>query len=460
MKILILTTEPLPYPGQIATGAGLRAWQLARGLESVGFSDVHLAMPINFREHASDNANIPEQSCFHRNKINEFLHNVKPDLLIVQHWGLLKDIDYVDCPLVIDLAGPHLLERFYWGESDLTETIDEKVRALRKADFVICGSQRQRYYFLPFLIKAGFEPLPSLLPVIPFSVNPDLPESSLERAFDSFVYGGMLLPWQNPEEPLKCLIEVLEQKGRGVLHFYGGPHPLGDISGGKFLSLLELLQQHRRVNIHRLIPFDELKREFSTYGVALDVMEQNFERELASTTRTLIYLWCGLPIIHHNYTDLAPYIEYYEAGWVVSYNDANALKAIIETILDNPGEVRRRSKNARNLIRDHFTWDKTVVPLARFCREPEFRKGKEQIALKSETTELQLKRAKTKLQDCQKELATLKGKKIFKLYQRFSSFSFIFIPFFFLGGYCISLLMLILFALNDIFSPFARRSKQ
>lgn len=460
MKILILTTEPLPYPGQVATGAGLRAWQLAEGLKCKGFQDVSVAMPLNFREQADNKDVIPVENCFNRHELNEFVRKKDPDILIVQHWGLLKELEYPHCPLVIDLAGPHLLERYYWGEKNLIETTEEKISALRKADFVVCGSHRQRYYFLPFLIKAGFEPTPDILPVIPFSVSPEIPEPTMERKLDSFVYGGMLLPWQDPTQAVSWLLNILDEKNRGELHFYGGPHPLGDISGGKFLALLDLLENHPRVKIHSLIPFDQLKTELTSLGVAVDVMARNFERELASTTRTIIYLWCGLPVIHHNYTELAEFIDYYEAGWVVDPNNEKEIKDCVTYILEHPEEVRRRSRNARQLIREHFSWDKTIEPLAEFCQQPFIRKNKEQIALKAETAHLQLRRLQRNYEKCQRELATLKGKKIFKLYSRFGSFAFIFAPFLFLGGCILSILMLFVFLLNDILSPFSRKGKR
>ena len=417
-------------------------------------------MPLNFREKASAKEVIPEENCFSRHKLNAFVRNKNPDILIIQHWGLLKELDYPECPLVIDLAGPHLLERYYWGEKNLIETTEEKLSALRKADFVICGSCRQRYYFLPFLIKAGFEPTADVLPVLPFSVSPDIPEPTFERKLDAFIYGGMLLPWQDPAKPLLWLLDVLDEKNRGELHFYGGPHPLGDVSGGKFLALLDLLENHPRVTTYSLLPFDELKNVFSKFGIAVDVMARNLERELASTTRTIVYLWCGLPVIHHNYTELAEFIDYYQAGWVVDPNSEKEMKDCITYILDHPEEVRQRGRNARQLVRDHFTWDKTIEPLAKFCRQPYIRKNKEQIALKTETAHLQLRRLQKNYEKCQRELATLKGKKIFKLYSRFGSFSFIFAPFVFLSGYVLSVFMALVFLINDILSRFPRKGKR
>lgn len=459
MRVLILTTEPLPYPGLVTTGAGLRAWQLAEGLKTTGIKDVIVAMPVSFREQAPQKELIPQELCFNRKKLSEFVRQKNPDVLVLQHWGLANELDYVESPLVIDLAGPHLLERYYWGERNLVAAIREKIAALRKADFVICGSQRQRYYFLPFLVAAGFEPTPELLPVVPFSVSPDMPESSIERQLDEFVYGGLLLPWQDPEKPLRWLLEVLEKREKGALNFYGGAHPLGDVSGGKFLPLLELLAKHPQVKSHSLLPFNEIIKEYTKFGIALDVMGRNFERELASTTRTIIYMWCGLPVIHHSYTELASFIEYYEAGWLVEPENELQLKDCINYCLDHPEDVRRRGRNARRLMRENFTWEKTLQPLANFCYHPFLRRNKERIALQEETESLQLQRLQQEYENCRRELATLKGKKIFKLYERFGSFSFLLVPFVFFFGVFISLLLLTVFVANELLTSFLKKRK-
>jgi hypothetical protein len=270
----------------------------------------------------------------------------------------------------------------------------------------------------------------------------------------------MLLPWQDPEMALRQLLKVISKGGRGELHFYGGPHPLGDVSGGKFLNLLDELQKHPRVKFHSLVPFDLLSKEYSRYGVAVDVMKRNFERDLASTTRTIIYLWCGLPVIHHNYTELASFIDFYEAGWLVDADKPHEVAECVNHLLDHPEEVRLRGSNARRLIKEHFTWDKTISPLVDFCEKPRFRENKQQFSLEVETTSLQVRRLKRQLKDCQSELATLKGKTVFKLYSHFGSYSFLLIPFAFIFGVLLSLGLATGFALTQILSPFSRKGEK
>jgi len=157
-------------------------------------------------------------------------------------------------------------------------------------------------------------------------------------------------------------------------------------------------------------------------------MARNPERELAFTTRTMVYLWCGVAVIYNNYSELSGYISRYEAGWVVSPEDKAGFKSIVSEILAWPEEVRRRGQNAQRLVREHFTWDKTIGPLSSFCHEPQFRPDKEAAALRFESRDLQIAQLTTELEETRSALLTLKGKKIVRLYERFGSFAFLLTP--------------------------------
>ena len=417
MKTLVLTTEPLPFPGLVTTGAGLRAWGLARGLESAGIS-VEVVMPDDHLDGLDPRQRTAlEPHCFFRPELTEFVRKRSPDVIVLQHWGLMRELGYVDCPLAIDLAGPHLLERRFWGSRSPENDRAEKIEALRRGDFVTCSGRTQRLYFLPFLEQAGFDVTdPNLCPVIPFSANPTFPPEG-ERDPACFVYGGMFLPWQDPTRALVTLLDTLGAVGHGRLRFFGGAHPTVDVSHGRLDALIERLGVHRSVEMCGLRPFDQLVADYCRAGVALDLMERNAERELAFPTRTVIYLWCGLPVIHSDYSDLAPLIARYDAGWVLDPADADGLREAIKMILREPTVVQKKGQNARRLVAEQLTWDKTIAPLAAWCREPRLRENKEAVALREEVRERRLADLEKELAAVRHELDTLRGKWIFRLTQ-------------------------------------------
>ncbi len=408
MNVLVLTGEPLPLPGHVTTGAGLRAWGLREGLRAAGFdawvATRTMAMPDTDRDTAQSHGAL----LWEPETIVDLIDRHDPACVVAQHWGLLADVPPLDRPLAIDLAGPHLLERHLWGAENWAADLEEKLAALRRADFVVCSGERQRLYFLNHLALAGFELSERTLPVIPFSVSPDLPGG--DHADDQFVFGGMFLPWQDPRMGLETVVEVLESEGRGRLHFWGGPHPRLDVSRGRFEALMDRLESSPRVECHELAAFDEFVASICRQGVALDLMARNPERELAFTTRTVIHLWAGLPVIHGDFDELGPMIAEAEAGWTLSPENRDGLRAVVRDILANPGLVAERRANAQRLVRERLTWDRTIEPLAAWCRAPALRENRLAVSLAFEAKDREIATLRREREDLRSQLDTLRGR--------------------------------------------------
>jgi glycosyltransferase involved in cell wall biosynthesis len=374
-RVLVLSGDVLPYPGLPTTGAGLRAWGIAHGLASAGH-DVTLLMP----RHVLDKLALPEERhaeladlTFDTECIDNTLAAWQPDIVVVQHWWLANLVRPGDIPLVIDLHGPLMLETLYQSHAQYESLAADKLRAFSRADFITCAGELQQKYFYPWLMLAGFDLREPVIAAIPVSLSPDLPSHTAEGDV-SFVYGGIYLPWQNPLVALSTLVERLEAHGRGTLHFFGGAHPVLKLAAAEYETIERQIRSSDRVTAHGLVSHDRLIEEYRRAHVAFDVMARNPERELAFTTRTVEYLWCGLPVVYNNYAELAVYIHDYEAGWTVNPIDREAIAAVVNSILADPAEVERRSQNARRLVRERLTWDRTIGPLDEFCRNPRKRR--------------------------------------------------------------------------------------
>jgi glycosyltransferase involved in cell wall biosynthesis len=259
------------------------------------------------------------------------------------------------------------------GYSQRPANVQEKITAIRKADFFTCAGDKQRLYFLGWLLAAGIDLSNNVIASIPVSLSPELPHHEWDGAEPTFVYGGVFLPWQDPLNGLEAALEVMSAHNRGRLKFFGGRHPgyadqIGNLE--RFDALETRLRRSSRVRFEGMVEHERLIEEYRRAHVALDVMGRNPERELAFTTRTVEYLWCGLPVIYHDYAELSRYIAEYQAGWVVDPEDRAAIRQAIEEALTYPDEVRRRGENAQRLVRERLTWDRTIEPLDAFCRSP------------------------------------------------------------------------------------------
>ena len=368
--MLVVANDGLPYPGCPVSGSGLRAWGLGQGLASRGH-DVQFAMP-----ESAAGPGLPDGAdgplLYADAGLTDVIEDARPDVVVFQHWIRVLATEKLDVPVALDLHGPLLIEAAFQrrADADMSELARVKTEAFQRADFVSCAGEKQRQYFLPWLILAGGDPTTESIAVVPVSLAPDAPEHVWDADETSFVYGGMFLPWQDPTLGLETLVSVLDAEGRGRLDFFGAPHPQFEMALGVFDQLEARLRRSDRVDVRGLRPRDELIEHYRRSSVALDVMSRNNERELAFTTRTVEYLWCGLPVVYHDYGELSPMIGEYEAGWIVAPDDAAVLEKTFRSILHDPDEVRRRGQNAQRLARERLNWERAIDPLDAFCREP------------------------------------------------------------------------------------------
>jgi GT2 family glycosyltransferase/glycosyltransferase involved in cell wall biosynthesis len=375
-RVLVISSDILPYPGLPTVGSGLRAWGLGQGLKSCGH-DVVFSMPkmaIAGREDGLP----PEvlQFAWEPGTLLSVIHAAEPDVVIVCNWPVMNavPIHMVGVPVILDQHGPHLLEREYQKYGDSETNTQSKLEALGKADFFTCAGDKQLAYFKSWLERAGWtqDEIQARTAAIPISLSPELPERHLDPEL-SFVYGGVFLPWQDPALSLSVLVETLNQRQTGKLYFFGGKHPVYQVDPGIFETLLAELSQSPHVVVPGMVPHAQLIRQYTQAHVAIDVMKRNPERELAFTTRTVEYLWCGLPVIYNNYSELSDYIQEYNAGWIVDPEDRDAIAAVLQEIFDHPEQVLERSQNAQRLVRERLTWDRTITPIDQFVRHPSLR---------------------------------------------------------------------------------------
>lgn len=373
-RVLVVAADVLPLPGLPTTGAGLRSWALGKGLETRGH-EVIFSMPQIFTDSSREAPNDVAVHAWTPDNLDSVVASVDPDVAVFCHWPALCVERKLEIPTVLDFHGPHILERVFQDHGHLETNAREKITAISKADFFTCAGEKQKYYFLAWLLMAGVDVTADVatdvIAPIPVSMSPELPTHEWSDSEPVFVYGGVFLPWQDPSLGLRLTVEAMERAGHGTLKFFGGKHPghrIGKLEA--FEQRVDQLIHSPRVEMPGLVPHDDLIDIYRRADVALDLMAQNHERELAFTTRTVEYLWCGLPVIYQDYAELATYIREYEAGWTVDPADEAQVRQAIEQALNDPTERRRRGENAQQLVRERLTWDQTIERLDAFCRDP------------------------------------------------------------------------------------------
>jgi len=370
-RVLIVTTEVLPGWGVPSAGGGIRAHSLGEGLKAAGHEVVYslpepvleqVKAPEEFREFA----HVPE-------KVSGAVHRAGPDVVVFEQWQPLTFLEEADCAVVVDLPGPLLLEYAFRGGRAVQTEAGAKIRALAKADLFLYSNPNQKAYWLAWTALAGVAADGTRLAHVPICRSPELPEPPDGLNGMRFIYGGVFWPWQDPTLPLNTLIRVMEEHGEGHLDIFGGSHPHHAVKGEVYYSPAQRIRKSDRVRFRDMMPLEDLEKEYQRGGIALALMARNAEREVASTIRTIGYLWCGLPTVVNNYSYLAPLVGEYDAGWVADPDDAEALKTTFERVRAERDDWAAKSKGAQRLVRERFTWETAVRPLVEFVENPERR---------------------------------------------------------------------------------------
>jgi len=365
----------IPLAGRPTAGGGLRAWGLGEALRARGH-DVIYSVPQQLVPEGQEYDELREHA-FDPTDLQATLLKTAPDVLLVEQWGLATHLIDTSLPVVLDLHGSLILENSYRKHRSLTSNAAAKIKALQKADLVLCPAVRQRAYFMPWLMMSGADPVKLPVEVVPVSMPPDLPERSADYEGPlTLVYGGQLWPWIEPGVTLEAATSVLEETGAGTLNlFVNEPQqqqvlPYDNSTQIQAWTLPDQVKNSEVVKLEGMIPREAMIQRYASAHLAVDVYGWNTERELAYTTRTVEYMWCGLPVIYGDYGELADLIKQYEAGWLVSPDDPEGVRAAVAEAVSDREELKRRSENALRLVREELTWERTIEPLDRFIKEP------------------------------------------------------------------------------------------
>ena len=383
-RVLVLTRDLIPTEGSPTTGGGIRAWGLGEALRGCGH-DVVYSVPSKL---------VPEGEAFDELRRLSFdphdLHatilRAEPDILILEQWGLATHLPDTSLPVVLDLHGSLILENAYRRHRSWTSNAAAKIKALRRADLVTCPGDRQLAYFMPWLMMSGADPTDMPLEVVPVSMPPEQPERTAKTDEPlEVVYGGQLWPWIEPCAGLIAATEALEKSGDGTLSlFVNVPEnldimPYDDSTRVPAWQLPQRVLTSDVVKSEGMVSREEMIRRYAGAHLAIDLYGWNTERELAFTTRTVEYLWCGLPVVYGHYGELSRLILEYEAGWVVDPANMEAVRQTVKAAMSDRDELQRRSDNARRLVAERLSWDKTVAPLDSFVQDPVMRDKGETI---------------------------------------------------------------------------------
>lgn len=330
-------------------------------------------------------------------------HQRWSDVLIVQGLVLRAHpwLRRVGTILVVDLYDPFHFEHLELDTTQpvrlrrheaafVTTAINEQ---LRRADFFICASEKQRDLWLGHMAGLGrINPLTyhqdptlrHLIDVVPFglpaedpvAVRPILRDVVPGIGADDkiILWGGGLYPWFDPALVVRAVAGLLEELPvRLVLP--GGAHPnpnappMGTLEQVTALANdLGLLGRGVFV-LDKWVPYHERAGLFLEADVGVTTHRDHLETRFSFRTRVLDYIWTSLPVVATAGDVMAELVAKEGLGAIIQPGDEAGLKAALMLALtDDTWRQTTKANLAR--LRPSLTWEAAAEPLARFVASP------------------------------------------------------------------------------------------
>jgi GT2 family glycosyltransferase/glycosyltransferase involved in cell wall biosynthesis len=395
-KVLVITGDAITAR---MAGPAIRAWHMAELLS--GEHDVRLVSVNPLGEHVD--APFPVLTVRRRDLSDQVTW---ADVIILQGHALemapeLKRADSTKL-VVCDIYDPMHLELLEQGRDDSDEQrakdligVTKVLNAqLRRGDFFLCASDRQRHFWLGHLAALGrltpqlYDADPtadSLLAVVPFGLPGKPPTRTGQGArgvlpgvgaTDRVVlWAGGVYSWFDPLTLVRAVGELAGRRPDLRLVFLGMRHPNPEVPemdiGARTRSLadrLHLTGRHVFFN-EGWVPYADRQNWLLDADCGVTTHFQHVETTFAFRTRVLDYLWASLPIVTTDGDSFADLVRAERLGVVVPPEDPQALADALERALyDEEFAAGCRQRIAE--VRERFTWERVLAPLADYCRSP------------------------------------------------------------------------------------------
>lgn len=393
-KVLIITGDPI---GKKLAGPAIRAWNMA--LELSKENDVTLLSLSGF----SDLEAPFKIVCVRPGENDAFSHFEKwADAIIFQGHAMLvfEALQRSTKIIVVDIYDPMHLEqleqarelpRKQWDAqvADATEVLNDQ---LRRGDFFLCASERQRFFWLGQLAALGrvntanyeHDPdLTGLISVAPFGLSRTEPlqtRAALKGVHPGIslddkllLWSGGLYNWFDPHTLIRA-VAILAQKHPNVRLFFQGtkhPHP--------GVPEMEIVQSSRSlarelgvldVNVFfndSWVDFDDRQNYLLEADLGVSTHHSHVETMFSFRTRILDYLWANLPMVVTEGDHFGDLVCSENLGIAVTAGNVEELTSALEKSLFDVGFRAEVIANVSRVRRQYF-WDIVLEPLVSFVR--------------------------------------------------------------------------------------------
>lgn len=404
-RVLVVTGDPV---GALMAGPAIRSWAMSEHLVARGH-DVRLVTTASLESRGGPIAQFLVRPGDHRGMA---VHERWAETIVVQGHALslFRPLRRTRKPLVADIYDPMHVEQLEqsrhlspagWAEvvRIRTQLLNEQVR---RADLLLCASDRQRLFYLGQLGALGrLSPstyaddpqLERLLAVVPFGLPDDPPVATkpvLRGVLPGFteaerilVWGGGVYSWFDPLTLIRAVGVVHARRPEVRLVFPGTRHP-GVAEMPILRESRELAEQLGLAGSVVVFgegwtPYHERQNFLLEADAGVSTHGAHLETTLAFRTRILDYLWAGLPMVVSGGDNFGDLVDTEGLGHAVEPGDVDALAAAIEQVLFDD-DVRDAARARVAEVRERYRWSVVLEPLLAFADSPRRAPDRDELA--------------------------------------------------------------------------------
>ena len=401
-KVLVISIDTIPIGDYLAAGTGIRSWEIAKGLREYGH-DVTIAVPKKYQAFDTDVHSGVKIKSWDYDDIISMCDDVDA-VFIPQGEAFFSNFfaEHIrdDLCVVVDSYDPNLIEALNLyspdenGIKEFSYYLMGIIPVLKRGDFFVCATNRQRYYYLGVLNVLGrINPLTyneKLIDIVPFGVPNEDPvyedkknvmRGSLVDNDDLVVlwFGG-IYPWFDAITLIKAIDIAVKKNPKIKLVIMGAVHPRGHAPPDNYVKTLELSKQlglyNNSVFFTEWRPYEERIYWYREADVGVCTYPIHLETELSNRTRIVDMLWGGLPIITTEGDELSGLIKEYKCGETVKPHNPEKLADVLIDILTNDNKRNTMEENTKRLVDERFRWEKVIKPLAEYLDRPAISKDR------------------------------------------------------------------------------------
>lgn len=257
-------------------------------------------------------------------------------------------------------------------------------RALRRGDFFLCASERQRDLWIGALLANGrLMPAPGadaefrhLIDLVPSGIPERPPQAkagarpfAIPADHTIIVSAGTMREWHDPFTPIRALAQLAQRRPDIHLLFLAGFASAGVAGAARSLAAdLRVLDRAVHFAAER-VPYAEWGSLLRRCDAGISTHRSGLDSRFSFRTRVLDYLWAGLPVLCTEGDEVAEFIYANELGAIVPENDIEALAQAMERVADDKPWIRACTARIAALC-GQLEWRLAAKPLLRYCEAP------------------------------------------------------------------------------------------